>query len=364
MTDPYFQTPAAVIVPTATMVAPTLTAPANGATGVSLTPTLQWSGGSATYWEVNISKGGTIIHTKGGLPASQMSYAVPSGVLQAGVQYVWDVSACPTTACTTGFAVSANRTFTTAIQPGAFMLSNDPPYWDSRDPAGPAVQLLWTASSNATSYEVYRNGTKIYPTSGAFSGTTFRNEIGLTSGQTYSFYIIAQNSSGSRQSNTISVGPMPSAPATPTVRSVTPSAITQGNSYQDVTISGTNFTTSSWHQFSTDGGVTWVPAQSAPTITSATSMTVGVNNTIVRTVRIRVCASFGSSVCSGSIAVTIQAATGEIASQLTDVLPTTIPQGSSSQNVTLTGTAFASVNRYQGLDHNPVHPAQAAIGVR
>ena len=97
-------------------------------------------------------------------------------------------------------------------QPGVFTLSNDPPYWDTVDPAGPAVQLRWNTSSNATSYEVYRNGTKIYPTSGVFSGTTFKNEIGLTSGQTYSYYIIARNSAGSRQSNTISVGPMPSAP--------------------------------------------------------------------------------------------------------------------------------------------------------
>ena len=96
-----------------TMVAPSLTSPSNYATGVSLTPTLQWSGGTATYWEVNISTGGTIVHTSAALSSSQHSYTVPSGALQAGVQYKWDVSACPTTSCTSGYATSSNRYFTT-----------------------------------------------------------------------------------------------------------------------------------------------------------------------------------------------------------------------------------------------------------
>ncbi len=76
-------------------------------------------------------------------------------------------------------------------------------------PAGPAVTLNWTASSNATSYEVYRDGAKIYPATGTYAGMTFYNNVGLTSGQTYSYYILAKNSAGSTQSNTISVGPMP-----------------------------------------------------------------------------------------------------------------------------------------------------------
>ena len=100
---------------------------------------------------------------------------------------------------------------TLGSSPGSFTLSNQAPVWDTAYPAGPAVQLNWTTSSNATSYEVYRNGTKIYPTSGNFTGTSFRNETGLTTGQTYSYYILAKNSVGTRQSNTINVGPMPGA---------------------------------------------------------------------------------------------------------------------------------------------------------
>jgi len=96
--------------------------------------------------------------------------------------------------------------------PGAFTLSNQAPVWDTATPTGPAVTLNWTGSTGVTSYEIYRNGTMIYPTSGTYAGTTFYNNTGLTLGQTYSYYILARNSAGTTQSNTISAGPMPSAP--------------------------------------------------------------------------------------------------------------------------------------------------------
>ncbi|SKA95078.1 Putative Ig domain-containing protein [Prosthecobacter debontii] len=115
----------------------------------------------------------------------------------------------------TGWSVADYMTKVTGSSPGNFTLSNSSPIWDTSPPAGPAVQLSWTSSSNATSYEIYRNGSKIYPTSGTFTGTSFRNETGLTGGQSYSYYVIARNASGSRQSNTLNIT-MPNAPpATP-----------------------------------------------------------------------------------------------------------------------------------------------------
>lgn len=111
----------------------------------------------------------------------------------------------------TGWSISDYMVKVATASPGGFTLSHDPPVWDTRPPAGPAVQLRWGASSNATSYEVYRNGSKIYPASGTFSGLSFRNETNLTGGQTYSYHIIARNASGSRQSNTLSIT-MPNAP--------------------------------------------------------------------------------------------------------------------------------------------------------
>ena len=104
-------------VATTTMEAPSLVSPTNGSTGVSLQATLSWSGGIATYWQVNVRNlaTGAMAHTSPALPASQRTYGLPAGVLQAGVQFRWDVSACPTTACASGYATSANATFTTAV---------------------------------------------------------------------------------------------------------------------------------------------------------------------------------------------------------------------------------------------------------
>jgi len=95
----------------------------------------------------------------------------------------------------------------TVSQPGSFTLSNDPPVWDTSIP-GPKVNLTWGASSNATSYDVYRNGS-LY--SAGVTQLSFLNSANLTGGQNYSYYVIAKNSASTRQSNTINVT-MPTAP--------------------------------------------------------------------------------------------------------------------------------------------------------
>ena len=231
--------------------------------------------------------------------------------------------------------------------PPQFTLTNDQPYWDARFPAGPAVQLRWTLSSHATDYEVYRDGIKIYPTSGVLTERSFRNELGLSPGQTYSYYILANNSTGSNKTNTITVGPMPNAPAAPLLDNTTPIVIVQGNSYEDVTLTGSGFTDSSWHQFSVDNGVTWYSAQSAPVFNSDTSMMVGVNNTNVGSVLVRVCTSYGSGVCSNSTPVNIQAVGSVISPRVDKVFPTALAQGGGSQDITLYGAGFAAQNRYQ-----------------
>lgn len=93
--------------------------------------------------------------------------------------------------------------FTSSVNPpGNFTLSNDVAYWDWKSPAGPAVNLHWSASSNADSYDVYRNG-GLY--AGGLKQTSFLNNINLIADQTYTYHIVARNSGGTRTSNTITV---------------------------------------------------------------------------------------------------------------------------------------------------------------
>jgi hypothetical protein len=66
------------------------------------------------------------------------------------------------------------------------------------------IALSWTASSGATSYQVFRRkGTKgsFTPDSGC-TGTTSCTDGGLTAGTQYSYYVIATNTGGQTQSNT------------------------------------------------------------------------------------------------------------------------------------------------------------------
>jgi subtilisin-like proprotein convertase family protein len=87
--------------------------------------------------------------------------------------------------------------------PGPFTLSNDPPLCDT-DPPGPspAVRLSWTPSNGASSYDLYRNGALYY--SGIVQ-TSFYNSVDVTAGQTYTYFVRARNSDGSRDSNAVTV---------------------------------------------------------------------------------------------------------------------------------------------------------------
>jgi uncharacterized protein (TIGR03437 family) len=86
--------------------------------------------------------------------------------------------------------------------PGPFTLSHDLPVCDSAPPVGPAVRLNWTVSSGATTYDVYRNGALITP---GINGNAFYNSQGLSAGTSYTYFIRARNSTGTRDSNTITV---------------------------------------------------------------------------------------------------------------------------------------------------------------
>ena len=56
-----------------------------------------------------------------------------------------------------------------------------------------AINLTWTASVNATSYDIYRNG-NLYASD--ITGTSFLNTYLITAGTTYTYYVKAKNSAG------------------------------------------------------------------------------------------------------------------------------------------------------------------------
>ena len=201
---------------------------------------LRWTASSnATSYEVY--RNGTKIYPSSGTFTGTAFYN--SLGLTSGQTYSYFIIARNATGATQSNTINVGPMPSAPTPlPGSFSLSNDPPVWDTVSPAGPAVQLRWTASSNATSYEVYRNGTKIFPSSGTFTGTSFYNNAGLTSGQTYSYFVIARNATGTTQSNTINVGPMPSAPTlAPVINSVGPNPVTGSANLQTITINGANF---------------------------------------------------------------------------------------------------------------------------
>lgn len=90
----------------------------------------------------------------------------------------------------------------TVISPSSFELSANA-YCNTTPPEAPAIMLTWSTSNGATSYDLYRND-NLY--SSGITGTTFDNNLNVTAGQSYTYYVVARNSTGTTQSsNTVTV---------------------------------------------------------------------------------------------------------------------------------------------------------------
>ncbi|WP_447636721.1 N-acetylmuramoyl-L-alanine amidase [Flavobacterium microcysteis] len=88
------------------------------------------------------------------------------------------------------FKSNLNLTCSAVAAPGNFSLTLTP------ECSGTATQnrLNWTASSNATGYDIYRNGA-LYASN--ITGTQYINTL-VTGGTTYTYYVIAKNTSGTK----------------------------------------------------------------------------------------------------------------------------------------------------------------------
>jgi hypothetical protein len=78
--------------------------------------------------------------------------------------------------------------------PSNFDIWNDAPYCDEKNPRGPAVRIHWGVSTGRTGYTVYRNGS-IYENV-LVSDQTFLNNLNVSAGSTYEYFVRARNSSG------------------------------------------------------------------------------------------------------------------------------------------------------------------------
>jgi hypothetical protein len=96
--------------------------------------------------------------------------------------------------------ITVSLTGAVVTLPGAFSVNPGSAYCNGTTPA---ITFDWQASTDAISYDVYRNGS-LYASGLTSAGGN--NITNVTAGQTYTYYVIARNANGSTQSNnTISV---------------------------------------------------------------------------------------------------------------------------------------------------------------
>ncbi|MCU1229188.1 MAG: Protein of unknown function precursor, partial [Acidobacteria bacterium] len=159
---------------------------------------LSWTASSnATSYDV-YQNNGRILQ---GLSANQRSLDIISSEFFVGSQpqfYVVAVNNTSTTASNTILVpITSNACPPLPTSP---TLSGNAACDTSTNPAQAVVNLTWTVSTNATSYQIFRNNSAY----AAASGTTYTDH-NVTPGQSYSYFVRAANSGGSADSNTISV---------------------------------------------------------------------------------------------------------------------------------------------------------------
>lgn len=97
-------------------------------------------------------------------------------------------------------ALKSNLNLTCSAIPGAFTLTTTPECNGTTS----QIKLTWTSSSNATAYDVYRNGS-LYASD--ITGTQFLNTYLITGGTSYTYSVKAKNTIGSvnNSNGTVSV---------------------------------------------------------------------------------------------------------------------------------------------------------------
>lgn len=151
----------------------------------------------------------------------------------AGTTYNYIVRAINSGGQTDSNAVSVTPSCITP--PGAFTLTVTP--WCSGN--APVNLVEWTASVGRTfPYEVYRNGSLVFTTDfGQYEDTA------VAAGTSYTYFVRAKNSVGSRDSNTVTGTTKTDcgAPVAPVITSISPQLVTVGDGGFTLTLTGSNF---------------------------------------------------------------------------------------------------------------------------
>ena len=174
------------------------TIPAPGAFTLTVTP--ECSGTTsrmALSWTASANATSYDIYKDGALWDSNITtttYTNTNGVV-AGSNYTYAVKAKNAGATQT---TNSNGTILVAalncVVPGAFTMTVTP---ECSTTSTPRNKLTWTASANATAYNVYRNGV-LYASN--LTNTTYTNTA-VTSGTTYSYYVVAKNTTATQTTN-------------------------------------------------------------------------------------------------------------------------------------------------------------------
>ncbi len=245
----------------------------------------------------------------------------------------WDSSSYPTGWSAQNYLLQVSSS-PVSSSPGAFTLSNSAPYWNG---TAPAVNLTWSQSSGATSYEVFRNGS-LYA-----SGVTqlsYLNSANLIGGQTYSYYMVARNSAGVRQSNTLSVT-MPSASvSTVATPGVSPGAMTSSS---PISVTMSCATSGATIRYTTNG--------SDPV---STSSVYGGVFTLSSSATVRARAYKSGMTDSAVVSATYTISSLPVSTVATPVMSPGTITSSSPINVTMSCTTGAATIRYTLNGSDPV----------
>ena len=208
-----------LIVTPAVPATPTITAPSTS----SLTVNWLAVSGATSY---EIYRDNTKIHTTSS--GSTITYIDSSG-LSPNTGYTYELKACNSGGCSAlSTAVSATTPMVTPVTPDAPAVPATPTI---TVPSVSSLTVNWLVVSGATSYEIYRGGTKTHTTSSG-STITYIDSSGLSPNTGYTYTIKACNVGGcsalsaSVSGTTLAPLAIPAAPAMPTITAPSVSSLT------------------------------------------------------------------------------------------------------------------------------------------